>query len=760
MNTIPHSGFLKIGNWKLKIVCAVSLLFLCIPAQTQASIHLGSTNTAALSNGLIAYWPLDVGTINWGNGPTFYDLSGNGNNATSSAMSTTSSPTSGHLGQALQFNGTNNYLIAAHSSSYDATLITVSIWAKTTSLGWLKAIGEGADLTEKFGLYLSPGGLFSIETEISGVQYVNLTSNKHINDNVWHHLVYVYDGNTAYNYVDGHEEARISHPGALTIDGQNISIGAEISTTSQQYWWRGSLDDARVYNRPLTPAEVLQLYNLGKANAGHANTTAVSQGLVGYWPMDGSVTNWTTGTTNDLSGNNTGHLISMATGTTPTIGKIGQALVFNTNTLLTGGSSWINVGNDSSLTDLASTSPATFVMWLKPASTTMVMEKNDNNNTAGWWIAYNTFAGWLDLTLVRSSTNYVARTNLPPANVWTHVAIVYSGGVSLDTVATTTFYFNGALQPITSYQTGAGVHATDAAQSMFFGWNLPHNDGGGGHWLDPYIGTMDDVRIYNRALSAGEIAQLYNTGKTVAGHSNENFMTNGLVGYWPFDGPTIDWTTPGNTFKDISGNGNNATSTGLATSTARVAGKIGQALVFNGASGASQYVGVLDAPVLDPGTTDFSWAFWEKTTQDTGGQWGGIVVKENSSQSPRIGWGSVLSGTSPFNNTIDCEMWFNGTNDSVYSLAPLNDGKWHHITCVRQSGVKLTQYVDGAFSSTTAAINSASNNITNSVLLTIGKRTSGNPASVVWFKGTIDDVRIYNRALSTAEVAQLYNAGR
>src|SRR6266699_7247432 len=69
---------------------------------------------------------------------------------------------------------------------------------------------------------------------------------------------------------------------------------------------------------------------LAAIHLGDPNTVSLSQGLVGYWPLDGSVTNWTTNTTSDISGNgNTGTLVSLATSTAPVGGKIGQALKFD-----------------------------------------------------------------------------------------------------------------------------------------------------------------------------------------------------------------------------------------------------------------------------------------------------------------------------------------------------------------------------------------------------------------------------------------------
>ena len=68
---------------------------------------------------------------------------------------------------------------------------------------------------------------------------------------------------------------------------------------------------------------------LAAIRLGSPNTTSLNTGLVGYWPLDGAVTNWNTNTTADISGNgNTGTLVSMSTTSSPTEGKIGQAFRF------------------------------------------------------------------------------------------------------------------------------------------------------------------------------------------------------------------------------------------------------------------------------------------------------------------------------------------------------------------------------------------------------------------------------------------------
>jgi hypothetical protein len=88
-------------------------------------------------------------------------------------------------------------------------------------------------------------------------------------------------------------------------------------------------------------------------------------------------------------------------------------------------------------------------------------------------------------------------------------------------------------------------------------------------------GAIDDVRIYNRALSADEIKRLYKIGGTARINTSIPGPTNGLVGYWTFDGKDMS----GVQAYDRSGNGNHGT---LTNGPMRRIGKIGQALEFDG----------------------------------------------------------------------------------------------------------------------------------------------------------------------------------
>jgi hypothetical protein len=122
--------------------------------------------------------------------------------------------------------------------------------------------------------------------------------------------------------------------------------------------------------------------------------------------------------------------------------------------------------------------------------------------------------------------------------------------------------------------------------------------------VKPFGGAIDDVRVYNRVLSADEITRLYQLGGTAKLNttvSSQPALESGLVGHWTFDGKDISSTTVARTVLDRSGQSNHGTTTGNPLATP---GRIGQALSFDGTD---DYVNVPDDASLDFGSSeDFS----------------------------------------------------------------------------------------------------------------------------------------------------------
>ena len=249
------------------------------------------------------------------------------------------------------------------------------------------------------------------------------------------------------------------------------------------------------------------------------------------------------------------------------------------------------------------------------------------------------------------------------------------------------------------------------------------------------------MRIYNRALTAAEVLNIYNSRaggvQTLNASSqtltNGSSLQNGLVGLWTFDGKDVT-----DKVYDRSGQGNNGYFIGAATSSAKVIGKMGQALQFNGST---SYVS-LPANVLKAVNSGASLSLWVKTT----------TTVTNHPLISIKGYYVVYLGFNGVAGKVTAA--FDGSSAGApSSSSAYNDGKWHNVVA-ENNGNLTTVYVDGAsvvsYSETISSDLSAVTDVS-----TIGSQFNGTSL----FGGTIDDVRIYNRALSASEVKQLYLMG-
>ena len=336
-------------------LCVSLFLFALLTSAgiASASVQLGDAGvTEPISTtGLIGYWPMEEAT-----GTITADRSAKGIAATLLG-STPPSWIKGKYGSALSFNGTSAYVNTGLNINSMVTL-TIAAWVKVTSVsGSLQEVWGDDD--GGYGNALSAGG-GSGSTNTWDVFVGNGDSNTGIPivTGQWLHIVEEYTPSDVILYINGVQVWHRGSAAAVYSSGISLKIGrADYPGGTGSSYFPGAVDDFRVYNRTLSAAEVKALYLNEAVTLGHANTTALTNGLVGYWPLDGGTTSWTTDTTQDVSGNgNTGTLVSMSTTTSPVPGKIGGALKFN------GSSQYINLGNISAIT---AGSNWTVAFWMK-----------------------------------------------------------------------------------------------------------------------------------------------------------------------------------------------------------------------------------------------------------------------------------------------------------------------------------------------------------------------------------------------------------
>jgi hypothetical protein len=201
----------------------------------------------------------------------------------------------------------------------------------------------------------------------------------------------------------------------------------------------------------------------------------------------------------------------------------------------------------------------------------------------------------------------------------------------------------------------------------------------------------------------------------------------GLVGWWRFDEGT------GSVAGDSSGNGNNGTVHGATW----VTGKYGKALSFNGTS---SYV---DIPLSNSlkGFTELTISFWAKKTSTV--DFAGLVADDYGSGRQ---W-DLLDHTNGVGATDNiCFYITDGVaGDTLLSSHALPIGVWQYVTVVFKGSNFIKFYINGAID-TQKSTTLSQTNPTPVFDHWIGRYSS------YYFNGIIDEVRIYNRALSAAEI--------
>ncbi len=178
-------------------------------------------------------------------------------------------------------------------------------------------------------------------------------------------------------------------------------------------------------------------------------------------------------------------------------------------------------------------------------------------------------------------------------------------------------------------------------------------------------------------------------------------------------------------------------------------GVVGQAFSL---SGANSYVSIPDSASMDSFSNSITIELWMKAGQLTpNADWKGLVTKGNSS------W--RLQATT-YTNTL--YLGLNGVSPvDLYGTRNVNDGKWHHVAAV-YDGTHSYLYVDGTLDASQPATGLIAQ---NNDLVCIGATSKAYELSCscielgYFFNGLVDEVSIYNRALSSNEIAAIYNAG-
>lgn len=138
---------------------------------------------------------------------------------------------------------------------------------------------------------------------------------------------------------------------------------------------------------------------------------------------------------------------------------------------------------------------------------------------------------------------------------------------------------------------------------------------------------------------------------------------------------------------------------------------------------------------------------WMNTTQSGSGSiwtWPGVTGVEQAGGTNDIFWATIAPGGQIGGNT--------GNGPHAQTAVAANDGAWHHIVITRDSTTgTMTVYLDGVFSGSATSPSGAKTTAFQSI-----GRCEDTGASPEEYDGLLDDVRLYDRELTAAEVATIY----
>ena len=403
-----------------------------------------------------------------------------------------------------------------------------------------------------------------------------------------------------------------------------------------------------------------------------------------------------------------GHDGILNNGPTWTTGQIDGALDFD------GVNDYVDAGSDSNLDNIFA-GGATVSAWIYPEGWGenkfgRILDKADSlgGNRNGW--AYELYEDNESLLFQYGFSghigNWITPVNSISLNDWQHVAVVYDNSSDTNDPI---LYINGVAQTVTEIDTPSGSPSSDAALNLTMGnYSLARSR--------TFDGMLDDVRIYKGMLTATEIAEIFNAGNT------------GPVAHWKLDEDS------GATANDTAGNHH-----GLVSGGTWASGHIDGGLTFNGSS---DHVSVPDDDTLDL-VDAFTLSAWINNQQLNGYD---LVFNK----------GDAGSDQNFYFGTVGDEITFGfhngGFQEFNTTTVNLQTGTWYHIAATfDNTSDEVRVYLDGAeVLSTTTTISP----IINAGKLYIGKSQHGE-----YWNGTLDDLRIYDRILSPAEVTALSSDG-
>jgi len=474
---------------------------------------LNAKSQVDISKGLCSYWEFD-GNLD--------DLSNNNFNGTAFNSPIFSTDRFGNPGNmSIELNGTSQYisfgdiLDSVFSKSPEAKF-TISGWLNPSSIpsGRSVIIGKAAGGVGPYQWYVyidSDGKIVAAlcSTPNGPTDYIEKKSTKALQVGKWSHFVFTFDGSLSPNtnrvniYLDTLAGSLMSNVGNMGSTSQNtnqhISIGASNINSAPGNFYKGKVDEIRIHSRILTQDEITYLYLIDKSMK-----VDLQSGLQAYWPLDSSG--------NDISGNKYhGTLSNNPSFIVNRYNKPYTAAHFN------GTNQYMYTGDI--LDSVFCSKPNAFFSisgWLKPDSyrnqRQIIIGKSAGGTGPYQWYVYLENNSKIVAALCSTPygpTDYVESISTLPVSLtnWHHFVFTFDGSKS-NRVERINIYLD-TIKGYSPYTNVGSMGSTTVNTNQYLTMAAGHNENDPFTPSNQYLGSLDDIRIYNRVLNILEIGALF-----------------------------------------------------------------------------------------------------------------------------------------------------------------------------------------------------------------------------------------------------------
>ncbi|MFA6458305.1 MAG: LamG-like jellyroll fold domain-containing protein [Patescibacteria group bacterium] len=668
--------------------------------------------------------------------------------------------TSGKIASAGSFDGSGDYISIPDAADFDfgANNFSISWWENRTNniLGASAMAREGVISYPAFLLGYSSGGanLLIYMHSVTNWDVASAKSLGSVTLNTWNYFTVKREGSNFTAYKNGVQTDAWSSALALSASANPL----EIANYAAYKNFNGSIDEVKIFNRALTATEIAAEYARGTSTVNaYLDSISLTEGTSylhvrpqtgsGVWgteriftvkydktaPTGGSVTH------SDSVQTSTTIAVTVSTGTDATSGMSTtdsdytlryRSAVLTAGTCAAFSGDWLDSGatETAAATTYSVTAPTGYCYQFQ------YTVKDVLGNSTTYTSANTTKIASHTLTYTAGAGGSVTGTS--PQTVADGAS-----GTAVTAVPDTGYYFVGWSDGVTTAaRTDASV-VVDISVSATFAPNPDIVAIDAGASSSDRTSLTSDTWFGAAAIGSDDLASFSWTDPASA--SDDNFyyalnstVSNALDGFDSLSTGLVSWWKMDNTWADSAG-----TNTGTASgATFTTSGKIGSAGSFDGLN---DYVTVPDSDVLSPSIITLS--TWVKINSagindiiagKSGEYWLSYSFAATNCTANRFGFA-----------TYNGSAWVcaSGTTTPVV-------GQWYHLLAIH-NGTNTYFYIDGVLQATVAQ--GARPNTT--YLFDIGSYSPD--ASTYAFNGSIDEVKIFNRALTAAEIAAEYARG-